>query len=142
MGSLAVTSGGSEGGGAGVTTCWYVGSGVVVVALSLHAFARPFCKLFIALPCQCDLSVEVGQFLSLNIVADDELADVCEFLSLISMLLLFQSGIVFKMVSELMLFPVDTPIKTVYLPLSYSSNPEANVESLTGVQTGNACTNS
>jgi hypothetical protein len=35
VGSLAVTSGGSNGGGAGVTTCWYIGSGVVVVVSDL-----------------------------------------------------------------------------------------------------------
>jgi hypothetical protein len=68
-GSLAV----GGGAGAAVTTCWYIGSGIIIAALAVHAFARPFY---------------------------DELADLCEFLSLISMLLLMQSGIVFKLLND------------------------------------------
>ena len=67
--SLAV----SQGGAGGVATMWYCGSGITVVFLALHAFARPFV---------------------------DELADTCEFLSLISMLMLFQAGIVFMLLND------------------------------------------
>ena len=64
-GSLAVTAN-SVG---GVALTWYFGTGIIIISLALHAFARPFY---------------------------DQLADTTEFLGLITMLILFQSGIVFK----------------------------------------------
>jgi hypothetical protein len=52
---------------------WYFGSFVIIVSVIVHAFARPF---------------------------EDYLIDVCEFFSLVAVLFVFQSGIVFKILND------------------------------------------
>jgi hypothetical protein len=52
---------------------WYFGSFVIIVSVIIHAFARPF---------------------------EDFLIDVCEFFSLVSVLFVYQSGIVFKILND------------------------------------------
>ena len=52
---------------------WFLGSAVVVASLLLHAAARPY---------------------------EDELIDWCELLSLLSILFIFQAGVVFKVLND------------------------------------------
>eukprot|EP01048_Picozoa_sp_COSAG05_P019980 COSAG05_NODE_3281_length_2180_cov_1.518020_2_plen_115_part_00 len=84
-GSLAITGGKND----STTQCWYFGSGITVLAIAMHAAARPFY---------------------------DELADITEFFSLASMLLLFQSGIVFKLIND----PTDPRLN----PANFDTSPK------------------
>jgi len=59
-----------------VEQAWFCGSMVIITALVMHAFARPF---------------------------EDDLIDVCELLSLVSLLFIQQSAVVFRIVDD----PVD-----------------------------------
>ena len=56
-----------------VEQAWFFGSMVIITAMVMHSFARPF---------------------------EDDLIDICEFLSLISLLFIQQSALVFKVIDD------------------------------------------
>jgi hypothetical protein len=56
-----------------VEQAWFFGSMVIITAMVIHSFARPF---------------------------EDDLIDICEFLSLISLLFIQQSALVFKVIDD------------------------------------------
>ena len=56
-----------------VEQAWFFGSMVIITAMVMHSFARPF---------------------------EDDLIDICEFLSLVSLLFIQQSALVFKVIDD------------------------------------------